>query len=103
MENPLDEPLSDEAKKGLKRSLDAAAAGEGGPVPDGLIDDIEFLKLTEGTILDIGGVRCKIVYINDGKRRLSITPVDLKQRMPMSKFNTNPIVGGKRTKKKSEV
>ncbi len=37
---------------------------------------VRWLKLGEGSIIEIEGVKCHLTYINTGKRRLTLVPID---------------------------
>lgn len=45
--------------------------------------DYDFLTMTVGTKAVINGVPCVLHHINRGKRRLTFTPADAKQMLPV--------------------
>ena len=50
-----------------------------------------WLQLGEGSIVEVEGMRCQLTYINTGKRRLTLVPVD-PIPMPRGSPSSNPQV-----------
>lgn len=59
--------------------------------PKDKIPDYAFLTLKPGDRVLIAGVSCRLVHVNHGKRRLSFTPADPMQVMPVEEMR-NPVV-----------
>ncbi len=50
-----------------------------------------WLQLGEGSIVELEGIKCQLTYINTGKRRLTLVPVD-PIPMPRGSPSKNPQV-----------
>ena len=53
--------------------------------------DHEFLTLSEGSVVSIEGVLCRLQYLHRGKRRLTFVPVQAGQPMPVSEVK-DPVI-----------
>lgn len=48
--------------------------------------DHDFLTLAPGSVITIAGVDCRLGYVHRGKRRLTFSPVNAAQAMPVEQM-----------------